>query len=136
MIDHAIGLPDFDVVMVDYNVLRPEREPLIARAAAAGKGVLAGMPLAMGHTGWQIAKLRAPARPLVRRAWPVRHRRDVGEGARFGFLNRLSGMTGAQAALGLCAGQSRRRLRGGRHHAARPPAREPRRLRPEPARRR
>ena len=51
VIGHAIGLPDFDVVMVDYNVLRPEREPLIARAAAAGKGVLAGMPLAMGHTG-------------------------------------------------------------------------------------
>jgi len=29
------NLPDIDVVMVDYNVLRPEREPLIARAAAA-----------------------------------------------------------------------------------------------------
>ena len=52
VIDHVLRLQDFDAVMIDYNVLRPEREPLIARAAAAGKAVLAGMPLAMGSTAW------------------------------------------------------------------------------------
>jgi aryl-alcohol dehydrogenase-like predicted oxidoreductase len=60
VIEHAIGLAGIDVVMVDYNVLRPEREPLIARAAATGKGVLAGMPLAMGHTRPLLARLRGP----------------------------------------------------------------------------
>jgi len=99
VIEHVIGLPDFDVVMVDYNVLRPEREPLIARAAAGGKGVLAGMPLAMGHTGRQVAKLRAPRDLWYAVRGLLRHRREVEQGARFGFLNRTPGMTGAQAAL-------------------------------------
>jgi aryl-alcohol dehydrogenase-like predicted oxidoreductase len=99
VIDHAIGLPDFDVVMVDYNVLRPEREPLIARAAAAGKGVLAGMALAMGHTGGQVAKIRAPRDLWYAARGLLRHRREVAEGARFGFLHRRSEMTGSQAAL-------------------------------------
>lgn len=99
VIDHVIGLSDFDVVMVDYNVLRPEREPLIARAAAAGKGVLAGMALAMGHTGLQVAKLRGLQDLWYAARGLVRHRAEVVKGARFGFLNHLEGMTGAQAAL-------------------------------------
>jgi aryl-alcohol dehydrogenase-like predicted oxidoreductase len=99
VIDHVIGLPDFDVVMVDYNVLRPEREPLIARAAAAGKGVLAGMALAMGHTGLQVAKLRGMQDIWYAARGLVRHRAEVVKGARFGFLNQVDGMTGAQAAL-------------------------------------
>jgi aryl-alcohol dehydrogenase-like predicted oxidoreductase len=99
VIEYVIGLPDFDVVMVDYNVLRPEREPLIARAAAAGKGVLAGMALAMGHTGLQVAKLRSPRDFWYAARGLLRHRSDVARGARFGFLNRLPGITGPQVAL-------------------------------------
>jgi aryl-alcohol dehydrogenase-like predicted oxidoreductase len=99
VIDHVVGLPDFDVVMVDYNVLRPEREPLIARAAAAGKGVLAGMALAMGHTGLQVTKLRGPQDLWYAARGLARHRGEVAKGARFGFLNRVEGMTGPQAAL-------------------------------------
>lgn len=99
VIEHALTLPVFDVVMVDYNVLRPERESLIARAAATGKGVLAGMALAMGHTGRQVLKLRSP-----RDAWYAlralkNHRADIRRGARFGFLERLEGISGPQAAL-------------------------------------
>jgi aryl-alcohol dehydrogenase-like predicted oxidoreductase len=99
VIDHAIGLSDIDVVMVDFNVLRPEREPQIARAAAAGKGVLAGMPLAMGHLGVRLHRVRA-----LRDAWYAaralaRHRGEVARGARFGFLQRLPDMSAAQAAL-------------------------------------
>jgi aryl-alcohol dehydrogenase-like predicted oxidoreductase len=99
VIDHAIGLPDFDVVMVDYNVLRPERAPLIARAAAAGKGVLAGMALAMGHTGGQVARLRAPRDLWYAARGLLRHRADVEAGAAFQALNQLPDMTGPQAAL-------------------------------------
>lgn len=99
VLEHVITLPDFDVVMVDYNVLKPEREPLIAQAAAAGKGVLAGMPLAMGHTGLQIARIRAPRDVWYAARGLLRHRAEVTKGARFGFLHRLEGMTGAQAAL-------------------------------------
>jgi len=99
VIAHVTDLPDFDVVMVDYNVLRPEREPLIARAAAAGKGVLAGMALAMGHTGLQVAKIRRPRDLWYAARGLVRHRADVMAGAGFGFLNRLPGISGPQAAL-------------------------------------
>jgi aryl-alcohol dehydrogenase-like predicted oxidoreductase len=90
--------------MVDYNVLRPEREPLIAARRGGGKGVLAGMPLAMGHTRPLLAGCRGPqdlwyaARALARIAtsWPR---------ARVPLPAQLPDMTGAQAALGLCAGQ-------------------------------
>lgn len=99
VIEHVIGLPEFDTVMVDYNVLRPEREPLIARAAAAGKGVLAGMALAMGHTGLKVASLRGPQDFWYAARGLLRHSREVRQGARFGFLNGLAEMSGPQAAL-------------------------------------
>lgn len=99
VIDRAIALPAFDLVMVDYNVLRPERGPLIARAAAAGKGVLAGMPLAMGHTQLQTLRLRRPRDLWYALRALKNHRADIARGARLTFLNQLADMTGAQAAL-------------------------------------
>jgi aryl-alcohol dehydrogenase-like predicted oxidoreductase len=100
VIEHVIGLSDFDAVMIDYNVLRPERAPLIARAAAAGKGVLAGMALAMGHTGLKVARLRGPQDLWYAARGLLRHRSEVLRGARFGFLHRQPSLTGSQAALG------------------------------------
>lgn len=99
VIARAVELPAFDVVMVDYNVLRPQRAPLVAAAAAAGKGILAGMALAMGHTGLQALKLRAPRDIWYALRALKNHRADIARGARFGFLNHIEGMTGAQAAL-------------------------------------
>lgn len=99
VIEAALTLPEIDTVMVDINVLRPERVALAARAAAAGKGVLAGMPLAMGHTApksWRDLRLRDAwylARALKN------HRADMAAGRRFRFLHERSDLTGAQAAL-------------------------------------
>jgi aryl-alcohol dehydrogenase-like predicted oxidoreductase len=100
VIDHAIGLPVIDAVMVDYNVLRPEREPLIAGAAAAGKGVLAGMPLAMGHTRPLLARLRGPQDLWYGARALAKHREELTRGRRFHFLHRLPDLSGSQAALG------------------------------------
>lgn len=100
VIDHAIGLPVIDAVMVDYNVLRPEREPLIARAAAAGKGVLAGMPLAMGHTRPLLARLKGPQDLWYAARALAKHREELVRGRRFHFLHRLPDLSGSQAALG------------------------------------
>ncbi|MBL8772339.1 MAG: aldo/keto reductase [Phenylobacterium sp.] len=97
--EHAVGLSQVDVLMVDYNVLRPEREPLIASAAAAGKGVLAGMPLAMGHTRPLLARLRGPQDVWYAARALAKHRGELARGRRFRFLHELPGMTGAQAAL-------------------------------------
>lgn len=99
LIDHVLTLAPFDVVMVDYNVLRVHREPLIARAAAAGKGVLAGMALAMGHTGRQVMKTRSLSDLWYAGRALVRHRPEVAKGARYGFLAQVPHMTGAQAVL-------------------------------------
>ena len=99
VIEAALALPEIDTVMVDINVLRPERVALAARAAAAGKGVLAGMPLAMGHTAPKTwANLR------LRDAWYLaralkNHRADMAAGRRFRFLHGRSDITGAQASL-------------------------------------
>ena len=99
VIEAALALPEIDTVMVDINVLRPERVALAARAAAAGKGVLAGMPLAMGHT---VPKTWASLR--LRDAWYLaralkNHRADMAAGRRFRFLHGRSDITGAQASL-------------------------------------
>jgi aryl-alcohol dehydrogenase-like predicted oxidoreductase len=99
VIEVALALPEIDTVMVDINVLRPERVALAARAAAAGKGVLAGMPLAMGHTApksWRNLRLRDAwylARALKN------HRADRAAGRRFRLLHGRTDITGAQAAL-------------------------------------
>ncbi|HYD98390.1 MAG TPA: aldo/keto reductase [Alphaproteobacteria bacterium] len=99
VIEHVVGRPEFDVVMVDYNVLRPEREPLIARAAAAGKGVLAGMALAMGHTAPMLSRLKGPQDLWYAARALARHRDELALGARFRFLHRQPRISGAQAAL-------------------------------------
>ena len=104
LIEHVIGLPVFDVVMVDYNVLRPERAPLIAKAAAQGKGVLAGMALAMGHANRQVLRLRAPRDVWYALRALKNHRADIAKGARFGFLSQIPGMSGSQAALAYVLG--------------------------------
>jgi aryl-alcohol dehydrogenase-like predicted oxidoreductase len=99
VIEHIISLPSFDVVMVDYNVLRPERAGLIDRASSRGKGVLAGMALAMGHANGQVLRLRAPRDVWYALRALKNHRSDIAKGARFGFLGDLPDMTAAQAAL-------------------------------------
>lgn len=104
VIEAVTGIPAFGTVMVDYNVLRPEREPVIARAAAAGKGVLAGMALGMGHIGLRIARVRGPQDVWYAARGLIRHRAEVARGARMGFLNGLDEMTGPQAALAFVLG--------------------------------
>ena len=99
VIEHAVSLPQIDVVMVDYNVLRPEREPLIARAAGAGKGVLAGMPLAMGHTRPLLSRLKGPQDLWYAARALAKHRGELAKGRRFRFLHHLPDITGSQAAL-------------------------------------
>lgn len=97
----AIASGRFDSVMLDYNVLRPDRATLIGAAAGQGMAAIAGMPLAMGHVDRQAFKLRSVsdlwylARGL---AYP-RHRADLLAGLNYGFLRQVEGFSPAQAAL-------------------------------------
>ena len=99
VLERAATLADIEVVMLDYNVLRPRRGALIARLAASGKGVLAGMAMAMGHADRQVLKLRRP-RDIWYGLRALRHHRgDVARGLKLSFLGQVPGMSGPQAAL-------------------------------------
>lgn len=102
--------PDiFDMVLIDYNVLQIDREPLIDELARAGVGVVAGTVLAQGHLVpgkigslrglsdlWYLA--RAKLKPASRRlADGASVMRDV--------LSSVRGMTPAQAAFAYVLGQ-------------------------------
>jgi aryl-alcohol dehydrogenase-like predicted oxidoreductase len=99
VIEFALSLPGIDTVMVDVNVLRPGRLPLVARAAEAGKGVLAGMPLAMGHTAPRRLRDLRPSSVWYALRALKNHRADIVLGRRFRFLHDQPGITGAQALL-------------------------------------
>ncbi len=99
LIEHAITIPELDCVMIDYNILRPEREPLITRCWKAGKGVLAGMPLAMGHTRGALDRLKGAQDVWYAARGVARHREEMARGARFRFLHQQKDVTGSQAAL-------------------------------------
>lgn len=76
----------FDVVLLDYNALQQDREPLIDQLQAAGIGVLAGTVLAQGHLlparprlprladAWYLARawLKPSSRQLMRSARQMR----------------------------------------------------------------
>lgn len=92
-------VPGIDVAMLDYNLLRLGREPLIERLAGAGLGILAGEPLAQHiFTG----------RPLNIRAWrdlwylarAFKNRpRDLAMRRRYAFITGRPDGTPAQLAL-------------------------------------
>ena len=99
VVRQAIQTPGVDLVMADYNLLRPERGELIALAQELGKGFVAGMPLAMGNTGGprQIPTTPRDIWYLVRSL--ARHRADRGAGRIFDFINGRPDLTGPQVAL-------------------------------------
>lgn len=67
MIDHPTL---FDVVLLDYNALQQDREPLIDQLHAVGIGVLAGTVLAQGHLLPPRPRLPRPADAwYLARAW-------------------------------------------------------------------
>lgn len=100
VIARAGELDLFDSLMVDYNVLRRDREPLIASLHRAGKAVLAAGALAGAVIGNRLLRARGP-----RDAWyllrALRHRRrDVRRGLSYRFIGRIPGWSAAQVALG------------------------------------
>lgn len=97
----AIRSGRFDTVMLDYNLLRPDRASLIDEATRGHMATIAGMPLAMGHIDRQAFKLRRMADIwyLARGLAYPRHRADLLAGLRYGFLREVEGWSAAQAAL-------------------------------------
>ncbi|OGT04374.1 MAG: hypothetical protein A3F73_04655 [Gallionellales bacterium RIFCSPLOWO2_12_FULL_59_22] len=96
--------PDrFDMVLLDYNVLQLDREPVIAKLQANGIGVVAGTVLGQGHLiKGKIGRIRSMsdiwylARSLVR---PGGRELAAKSAAMQEVLMSVEGMTAAQAAV-------------------------------------
>jgi 1-deoxyxylulose-5-phosphate synthase len=100
-------IPFFDVVMLDYNVLRPNREPLIARLVQSGKLVVAGAAMANHLYSpkflWpkSIADLWYSARAFKN------YRRDLLRARKLAPLRNCPGWSQAQVALAFVLSNSR-----------------------------
>ncbi len=99
VIEHVMTLALFGVVMIDYNILRPEREPIIARLAARHFGILAATPLAAGLYRKNRFRIRGIQDVwYIARAWK-NHRSDFRRARNFHFLEQEQRLTAAEIAL-------------------------------------
>lgn len=98
VLEHVATLPLFEAVMVDYSVLRPEREPLIAKLAARNTGVMAGMVLGGGLYRSKLGVRRLQDAWYLARAWK-NHRADIRRGRALRFIDRQEGWSGGEIAI-------------------------------------
>lgn len=89
----------FDFVMLDYNLLRQDREKLIKDLYDNGIGIIGGAPLAQSLYSNRVYKVRN-----LNDIWYLlraikNFRGHMVEGRRFQFVNEVEGMTGNQVAL-------------------------------------
>lgn len=89
----------FDFVMLDYNILKQEREPLIDQLYQSGIGVIAGAPLAESLYSNRIFKIRKLKDIWYLARAFVNFRGQLIKGRKFTFINKVPGMTGTQIAL-------------------------------------
>jgi len=96
-------MPTFDVVMLDYNLLRIRREPVIEQLHRAGKFIVAGAALAnhLHAPRFLLPKARVDFWYLLRAL--KNYRDDYRLARRVPFLNDLSDWTPAQVALAFIA---------------------------------
>lgn len=89
----------FDFVMLDYNIMRQDREPLIANLAEAGIGVIGGAALAQSLYSNRIFKIRGfiDIWYLLRALKNWRH--HIIAGFKYRFINECHSISGNQIAL-------------------------------------
>lgn len=88
-----------DFVMLDYNIMRQDREELIRKLYNNGIGVIAGAALAESLYSNRVFKIQEK-KDLWYLARAIKNfRRQMFRGRRYRFINRVYGMTGSQIAL-------------------------------------
>jgi aryl-alcohol dehydrogenase-like predicted oxidoreductase len=99
VIEHVMAFPLFGAVMINYNILRPEHEPIIAKLAARKLGILAAMALGGGLYSRDRFRIRGVQDVwYIARAWK-NHRSDLKRARHFRFLDHEQGLTAAEIAL-------------------------------------
>lgn len=99
LIAHVGTLPLFGAVMIDYNILRHEREDLIRSLAEKKLGIFAGMALASRAYSASLFKPRRLADIWYLLRALKNHRDDLWRGRAFRFIEKDAAMTAAQIAL-------------------------------------
>jgi len=99
VVEHVMALPQFEVAMIDYNLLRPERADIIDRLSERQIGLLAGMPLASG-----LLRNSKSSPSRIQDAWYAlrtwkHHRADAVSAHDFEFIKSVEGWTSSQIAL-------------------------------------
>ncbi len=89
----------FDFIMLDYNILRQDREELIGQLYDDGIGVIAGAPLAQSLYSNRIFRIRKMKDAWYLARMLVSFRKQFFRGRKFRFINNVEGMTGSQIAL-------------------------------------
>ena len=99
VIDYVCETKCFDFVMLDYNILKQEREPVIDQLYQNGMGVIAGAPLAESLYSNRIFKIRKLKDIWYLARAFVNFKGQLIKGRRFTFVNKVPGMSGSQVAL-------------------------------------
>lgn len=89
----------FDYVMLDYNIMRQDREPLIKSLYENGIGVIAGAPLAESLYSNRVFRVRSAKDVWYLARAVANFRGQLIKGRKYRFINKVSGMTGTQIAL-------------------------------------
>lgn len=99
VIEWVAGNRAFDFVMLDYNILRQDREKIIDLLYDRGIGVIAGAPLAQSLYSNRVYKIKN-----MRDLWYFlrvlkNFRGHMAEGRKYRFINKVDGYSGNQLAL-------------------------------------
>ena len=89
----------FEYVMLDYNIMRQDREPIIELMTDAGIAVVAGMALGQSLYSKKIFRIRNRNDLWYMARALVNFRRQLQESKKYKFLTEQEGMTANQLAL-------------------------------------
>ncbi len=89
-----------DFVMLDYNLMRRDREELIRKLHENGIGVIAGAALAESLYSNRVFKIRGKKDIWYLARAMKNFRKQLFNGWKYRFINRVNGVTGSQIALG------------------------------------
>ena len=99
VIEYVRDTKCFDFVMLDYNIMRQDRENLIEELHDAGIGVIAGAPLAESLYSNRVFKIRKLKDIWYLARAVVNHRDKLKQKKDFKFLNNVPNVTSTQLAL-------------------------------------
>ncbi len=99
VIEYVRDTKCFDFVMLDYNIMRQDREELIAQLHDVGIGVIAGAALAESLYSNRVFRIRKLKDIWYLARAFVNHRDKLAQKNNFKFMNKVEGVTSTQLAL-------------------------------------